>query len=94
MANRVTQLMAAYADLEDLVNIGAYTQGTNPTNDLAVRMHLKILDFLKQGKGDPVSLEQAKTQLVELTAAIDKEARLIEQQQRQSSAAVAGPKRK
>jgi len=94
MANRVTQLMATYADLEDLVNIGAYTQGANPANDLAVRMQLRILDFLKQGKNDPVSVEQAKTQLVELTAAIEKESRLIEQQQRQGPAVQSAAKKR
>jgi flagellum-specific ATP synthase len=94
MANRVTQLMATYADLEDLVNIGAYTHGANAGNDLAVRMYARILEFLKQKKTEPVSLAQAKQQLTDLYGAIEKEAKLIEQQQRQTSAPVAGPKRR
>ena len=84
MANRVGQLLATYAELEDLVNIGAYTHGANPLNDLAVRINAKIMEFLRQKTQEPVSLEQARQQLADLYAAIEREAKLIEQQQRQN----------
>jgi FliI/YscN family ATPase len=84
MANRIGQLLAAFAELEDLVNIGAFTQGANPVNDLAVRMNGKIMEFLKQSTTMPVSLEQARAQLTELYAAVEREAKVIEQQQRQN----------
>jgi flagellar biosynthesis/type III secretory pathway ATPase len=94
MANRVTQLLATYAELEDLVNIGAFTQGANPHNDLAVRMNARIIEFLKQSTRSPVSVEQARTQLSELYATIEKEARLIEAQQRQNTGAPQPARRK
>jgi len=84
MANRAGQLLATYAELEDLVNIGAYTHGANPLNDLAVRINAKIMEFLRQKTQEPVSLEQARQQLADLYAAIEREAKLIEQQQRQN----------
>lgn len=87
MAGRVGQLLATYAELEDLVNIGAYTQGGNVVNDLAVRMYAKIMEFLKQAKDSPVTLEQARVQLLELYNAIEREAKMIEQQHRQAGVA-------
>ncbi|HVT80675.1 MAG TPA: hypothetical protein VHM90_08455, partial [Phycisphaerae bacterium] len=86
MAGRVGQLLATYAELEDLVNIGAYVPGANPQNDLAVRMNGKIMEFLKQAKTAPVSLEQARVQLAELSMAIDREAKMIEQHVRAAAA--------
>lgn len=91
MAGRVGQLLATFAELEDLVNIGAYTFGANPLNDLAVRGNARIMDFLKQSKTDPVSLEQARMQLTDLCNSLEKEAKLIEQQQRQRVAPTSGP---
>jgi flagellum-specific ATP synthase len=94
MANRVGQLLATYAELEDLVNIGAYTHGANPVNDLAVRINGKIMEFLKQKTEEPVSLEQARQQLADLHAAIEREAKVIEQQQRQSAGSGGAAKKK
>ncbi len=89
MTRRINQLMAAYADLEDLVNIGAYTPGANPTNDLAVRTQAKINAFLQQATTAPTTLSQAKVQLIDLYNTIEKEAKLIEQQSRQAPPAAA-----
>jgi len=95
MAGRVGQLMATYAELEDLVNIGAYVPGANPVNDLAVKMNAKIMEFLKQSKSAPVSLEQAKVQLAELYAVIEREGKMLEQHARAVAAnAPAGAKKK
>jgi flagellum-specific ATP synthase len=93
MANRVSQLLATYAELEDLVNIGAFTPGANLLNDLAVRVYPKIMEFLKQKTKEPVALEQARVQLAELHAAIEREAKVLEQQQRQNGSANAARKK-
>jgi flagellum-specific ATP synthase len=87
MAGRVCQLLATYAELEDLVNIGAFTPGANPLNDLAVRSYPKIIEFLKQPTNAPTTLEQAKLQLLELYNAIEREAKMIEQQGRRGGSA-------
>ncbi len=94
MTRRINQLVTAYSDLEDLVNIGAYMPGANPLNDLAVRMHPKIMDFLQQRTTMPTTLDQAKLQLIDLYNTVEKEARLLEQQSRQSTTAQAPPRKK
>lgn len=93
MVMRVGQLLATYAELEDLVNIGAFTQGANALNDLAVRANSRIMEFLKQATKSPVTLDQAQVQLTELITAIEREAKQIEQQLRQAGAAPA-PRKK
>ena len=72
MTRRINQLLAAYADLEDLVNIGAFMPGANPLNDLAVRMQPKIIEFLQQATANPTTFAQAKVQLIDLYNAIEK----------------------
>ena len=94
MAGRVGQLLATYAELEDLVTIGAYTFGAGALNDLAVRCNGKIIEFLKQATTDPVSLDQAKLQLADLYNATEREAKQIEQQQRHQAAAGNAGKKK
>jgi FliI/YscN family ATPase len=79
---RVQQLLAAYADLEDLVNIGAFAQGANPLNDLAYRMNSRIMEFLRQSTDKPVTFAQAKIALLDIKLLIEKEEKLIEQQRK------------
>jgi flagellum-specific ATP synthase len=93
MARRVNQLIATYADLEDLVNIGAYMPGANPLNDLAVRMQSKIIDYLQQATDAPTTFAQAKVQLIDLYNLIEREAKAIEQQLRQQAPAAASRKK-
>jgi flagellum-specific ATP synthase len=94
MAGRIGQLLATYAELEDLVTIGAYTFGASVLNDLAVRCNGKIMDFLKQPTTDPVTLEQARLQLTDLYTAIERETKQLEQQQRHNTAANPAAKKK
>ena len=61
------------------MNIGAYSPGANPLNDLSVRMNLKIIEFLQQRTDAPTTFAQAKLQLLDLYNQIEKEARLVEQ---------------
>jgi FliI/YscN family ATPase len=70
-ARRVLALMAAYQEIEDLVNIGAYVAGNNLELDLAVQARPRIAQFLQQDFAAPTSMAQATTQLRELNAAID-----------------------
>jgi flagellum-specific ATP synthase len=86
ITRRINQLIATYGELEDLVTIGAYAPGANLLNDLAVRTQPKIMEFLRQSTDAPTNLAQAKSQLIELNAAIDREQKLIEQQLRQGGA--------
>ena len=49
ISNQVRELMAIYKEAEDLINIGAYTPGSNATIDIAVRKIDAIHAFLRQG---------------------------------------------
>jgi flagellum-specific ATP synthase len=63
---QVIRLIAAYRDVEDLVNIGAYASGSNPLYDLAIAMKEPIDRFLQQTTDEGPSFEQVHAQLVKL----------------------------
>jgi flagellum-specific ATP synthase len=48
MASQIKEWMALYAQVEDLINIGAYAKGSNARVDQAVAVHDKIKTFLRQ----------------------------------------------
>lgn len=62
----ITSLMASYKQVEDMINIGAYAQGSNPEIDTAIRMHEPTKHFLQQQVDDPQALMASFTQLLEL----------------------------
>ncbi|MBI4925151.1 MAG: FliI/YscN family ATPase [Bdellovibrio sp.] len=47
-ANQVKEWIAVYQQVEDLLNIGAYSRGTNPKIDQAIFVHEKIISYLRQ----------------------------------------------
>ncbi len=49
-AVQVKSLLAAYAEAEDLINIGAYAKGSNPQIDRALRSMPRIEAFLRQDR--------------------------------------------
>ena len=48
LAQRIRHALATYRDAEDLINIGAYVQGSNPEIDSALRLMPGIRTFLQQ----------------------------------------------
>ncbi len=58
----VTRLMATFRKVEDMVNIGAYAQGSNPEIDTAITMNSHIETFLRQdiADGQPMDISFAK----------------------------------
>jgi flagellum-specific ATP synthase len=65
-AQTVRELMAAYRDHEDLISIGAYRAGANPTVDAAIAMREEINRFLRQAIEDQSSVEKARGDLLKL----------------------------
>jgi flagellum-specific ATP synthase len=57
------QVMSAYANMEELIRIGAYRAGTDPVIDKAIRLNPAIEEFLRQDKEDATSLEDSFTLL-------------------------------
>jgi flagellum-specific ATP synthase len=47
--NKLVSLMAVYKRAEDLINLGAYKEGSNAAIDLALKKMPQIAQFLKQG---------------------------------------------
>jgi FliI/YscN family ATPase len=47
-ARKVRGALAAYEESKDLIELGAYTAGTNPTLDTAIRARAEITEFLRQ----------------------------------------------
>lgn len=48
VARAMREQLAVYKEAEDLINIGAYKQGSNPAIDEAIRLHPAIIEFLRQ----------------------------------------------
>jgi FliI/YscN family ATPase len=70
-ARRVLALLATYAEIEDLVNVGAYVPGINKEFDLAVQARPRILAYLRQDSATVVPAAESKRQLTELTQWIE-----------------------
>jgi flagellum-specific ATP synthase len=63
MARRV---MATYADMEELIRLGAYRAGTSEEVDEAIRLHEPLEAFLRQGKEELTTLAQGYAQLAQI----------------------------
>ncbi len=63
-ASAVRDVLATYREAEDLINIGAYVQGSNPRVDLALSKIEAIRHYLKQDIYETASFEQAKSGLL------------------------------
>ena len=59
-------LMATYADAEDLINIGAYKAGSNEDIDEAIAKHKAIDEFLIQDTDEKISFEESVSRLLEI----------------------------
>jgi flagellum-specific ATP synthase len=57
------EILATYRDAEDLITIGAYKPGQNPSVDLAVEKIDGLNQYLKQVATDKVSIEESWQQL-------------------------------
>ena len=65
-ATELRRLMAAHREARDLIEIGAYVQGTNPMVDRSVALEPAIKAFLTQDLHESVPAEQSWTELHEL----------------------------
>jgi flagellum-specific ATP synthase len=66
-AGIVRRHLAVYAEAEDLINVGAYHGGSNPSIDEAITKHQGIGDFLIQGIEEKSSLAETLTALSEIS---------------------------
>ncbi|MBF0565398.1 MAG: FliI/YscN family ATPase [Nitrospirae bacterium] len=48
-AGKFIEILATYRRFEDMINLGAYKEGSNPKVDYAIRMEDRLNNYLKQG---------------------------------------------
>jgi len=65
-AGKLLDLLAIYSKYEDIINIGAYKEGTNPQVDLAIKMMERINEFLRQDINEKANFEQSIKSLIKL----------------------------
>jgi flagellum-specific ATP synthase len=68
-AGELRSILATYRDNQDLINIGAYSKGSNPGIDKAISMIQTINDFLKQRVDEKVSYADTTSRLIEMIGA-------------------------
>ena len=65
-AHNFLEILATYRRSEDLINIGAYTSGSNVKIDKAIEMIDSLNDYLEQPVDEKVSLAESRDRLAEL----------------------------
>lgn len=59
-------LLATYKDSEDLINIGAYVNGSNKKIDLAINYHDVLEDFLRQTVHEKANFDESINSLISM----------------------------
>ena len=66
VASHLRDLLAAYKESEDLINVGAYAKGTNPKVDKAMIVYQDLMDLLRQDIEEKVDISDLFDQMVEI----------------------------
>jgi flagellum-specific ATP synthase len=70
---RARQVMATYADMEELIRLGAYRQGSSAEVDEAIRLHVPLEGFLRQAKDEVTGLNDGYLQLEQILRDLETE---------------------
>jgi flagellum-specific ATP synthase len=71
MAGRLKDYMAAYRENEDIIQIGAYANGSSERVDKAIRLHPPLTVFLRQGMVEKCSFAESLDKARQLLSAVD-----------------------
>jgi flagellum-specific ATP synthase len=66
LTRRLKQLFSRYERSRDLISVGAYSAGTDPVLDEAIRLRAKIESFLQQGINEQAGIQESLGQLTAL----------------------------
>ena len=66
-AGELIEILATYREAEDLINIGAYVQGSNPKIDRAISMIDRVNGYLRQDVNERADLEESVAQVTDLS---------------------------
>jgi flagellum-specific ATP synthase len=71
--NRARKVMATYADMEELIRLGAYRPGSSAEVDEAIALHRPLEAFLAQTKEEATGLEEGYRRLEQILEAVETE---------------------
>ena len=71
-ANEFQRIEAAYRDKEDLILVGAYQKGSDPSVDTALEVRPNALAFLQQTPDEATSLSDTRERLIGINGKIPK----------------------
>jgi flagellum-specific ATP synthase len=71
--NRARRIMATYADMEELIRLGAYRSGSSPEVDEAIRLHEPLEGFLAQDKSEATDLAEGYAWLAQILSPVETE---------------------
>jgi flagellum-specific ATP synthase len=66
-------VMATYADMEELIRLGAYRAGSSVEVDEAIRLHEPLEHFLRQAKDEAAGLNEGYMQLEQILKDLETE---------------------
>ncbi|HVL70610.1 MAG TPA: flagellar protein export ATPase FliI [Beijerinckiaceae bacterium] len=66
VVQRARRILSTYADMEELIRLGAYRPGTSPEVDEAIALFPALEAFLGQGKEDSTSIGEGYARLAEI----------------------------
>ncbi len=70
---RARQVMATYADMEELIRLGAYRAGSSTEVDEAIALHEPLEGFLRQAKDEVTGLNEGYRQLEQILRDLETE---------------------
>jgi flagellum-specific ATP synthase len=70
---RARQVMATYADMEELIRLGAYRAGSSAEVDEAIRLHEPLEGFLRQAKDEVANMGDGYRQLERILGSLETE---------------------
>ena len=70
---RARQVMATYADMEELIRLGAYRPGSSIEVDEAIKLHGPLEGFLAQAKEDSTDVAEGYRRLQTILTGLETE---------------------
>ncbi|WP_024520419.1 flagellar protein export ATPase FliI [Bradyrhizobium sp. Tv2a-2] len=70
---KARQVMATYADMEELIRLGAYRPGSSKEVDRAIRLHEPLETFLRQAKDEASGLQDGYRRLEQILKDLETE---------------------
>ena len=67
-ARKLRAIMAMYAEVQDLIRIGAYQKGTSPQVDKVIELMPAITSFLRQSTGEQMAFPETRAAMDRIAA--------------------------